>query len=137
MLKKITILTLVILFVFTSISAVAVELDDFDKNLLIRVFKDVDNEDVEYMARLGLDSKDISLILYYYSNSDKKLDKMSLIDWLEIENESMNSTVILGCQQLFLMMNLFVFDIPIVRDIFHHLTLKNMIKNIKLMVVQK
>ena len=57
MLKKITILTLVILFVFTSISAAAVELDDFDKNLLIRVFKDVDNEDVEYMARLGLDSK--------------------------------------------------------------------------------
>ena len=78
MLKKITILTLVILFVFSSISAAAVELDDFDKNLLIRVFKDVDNEDVEYMARLGLDSKDISLILYYYSNSDKKLDKDEL-----------------------------------------------------------
>jgi len=45
---------------------------------LIRVFKDVDSEDVEYMARLGLDSKDISLILYYYSNSDKKLDKDEL-----------------------------------------------------------
>ena len=78
MLKKITILSLVIIFIFSSISAAAVEIDDFDKNLLIRVFKDIDSEDVEYMARLGLDSKDISLILYYYSNSDKKLDKKEL-----------------------------------------------------------
>ncbi|TDO71326.1 hypothetical protein DFR79_1481 [Halanaerobium saccharolyticum] len=78
MLKKITILSLVIIFILASISAAAVELDDFDKNLLVRVFKDVDSEDVEYMARLGLDSKDISLILYYYSNADKKLDKEEL-----------------------------------------------------------
>ena len=76
--KKITILALVIIITFISISAAAVEIDDFDKNLLIRVFKDVDSEDVEYMARLGLDSRDISLILYYYSNSDKKLDKNEL-----------------------------------------------------------
>jgi len=78
MLKKITILSLVLIFILSSISAAALELDDFDKNLLIRVFKDVESEDVEYMARLGLDSKDISLILYYYSNSDKKLDKDEL-----------------------------------------------------------
>lgn len=78
MLKNITVLSLVIIFVLSSISAAAVELDDFDKNLLIRVFKDVDSEDVEYMARLGLDSRDISLILYYYSSSDKKLDKDEL-----------------------------------------------------------
>jgi len=78
MIKKLTILSLVILFVLSSISAAAVEINDFDKNLLIRVFKDVNSEDVEYMARLGLDSKDISLILYYYSNSDKRLDKDEL-----------------------------------------------------------
>jgi hypothetical protein len=78
MIKKLTILSLVILFVLSSISAAAVEINDFDKNLLIKVFKDVNSEDVEYMARLGLDSKDISLILYYYSNSDKKLDKDEL-----------------------------------------------------------
>lgn len=78
MLKKITILSVVLIFILSSISAAALELDDFDKNLLIRVFKDVESEDVEYMAKLGLDSKDISLILYYYSNSDKKLDKDEL-----------------------------------------------------------
>jgi len=78
MLKNFAILSLVILFVFISISAAAAELDDFDKNLLIRVFKDVDSDDVEYMARLGLDSRDISLILYYYSSSDKRLDKDEL-----------------------------------------------------------
>lgn len=78
MIKKLTILSLVILFVLSSISAAAVEINDFDKNLLIRVFKDVKSEDVEYMAKLGLDSQDISLILYYYSNSDKKLDKDEL-----------------------------------------------------------
>ena len=78
MLKKITLLSLVLLFILASISTAAAEIDDFDKNLLIRVFKDVDSEDVEYMARLGLDSRDISLILYYYSNSDKKLDEDEL-----------------------------------------------------------
>jgi len=76
--KKITVLNLLIILVLSSFSAAAVEIDDFDKNLLIRVFKDVDSDDVEYMARLGLDSKDIGLILYYYSNSDKKLDKNEL-----------------------------------------------------------
>ncbi|PUU95176.1 hypothetical protein [Halanaerobium sp.] len=78
MLKKITIFSILIMIIFSSISAAAVELDDFDKKLLVRIFKDVDSEDVEYMARLGLDSKDISLILYYYSNSDKKLDQGDL-----------------------------------------------------------
>jgi len=76
--NKIILLTIVMIMILSSITVAAVELDDFDKNLLIRVFKDVDNEDVEYMARLGLDSKDISLILYYYSNSDKRLDKDEL-----------------------------------------------------------
>ena len=78
MTKKIILLTLTIIMILTSISAAAVELNDFDKNLFVRVFKDVESEDVEYMAELGLDSKDISLILYYYSNSNKKLDKDDL-----------------------------------------------------------
>lgn len=76
--KKIILLTLVIIMILSSVTTAAVELDDFDKNLFVRVFKDIRSEDVEYMAKLGLDSKDISLILYYYSNSDKKLDKDDL-----------------------------------------------------------
>ena len=75
--KKILLLTILSVLIIT-FSAVAVELDDFDKELFVRVFKDVESEDVEYMARLGLDSEDISLILYYYSNSDKKLDRNEL-----------------------------------------------------------
>ncbi|RCW52550.1 MULTISPECIES: hypothetical protein [Halanaerobium] len=78
MFKKATIFILFILLLFNSISAAAAGLDDFDKQLLIRVFKDVDSEDIEYMARLGLNSKDISLILYYYSNSGKILDRDEL-----------------------------------------------------------
>ncbi|TDX41790.1 hypothetical protein C7954_12513 [Halanaerobium congolense] len=75
---KFTSFLLISILLLASISAAALELDDFDKNLLVRVFKDVNDDDLEYMARLGLDSKDISLILYYYSNSDKRLDRDEL-----------------------------------------------------------
>lgn len=75
--KKILLLTILSVLIIT-FSAAAVELEDFDKELFVRVFKDVESEDVEYMARLGLDSEDISLILYYYSNSDKRLDRDDL-----------------------------------------------------------
>lgn len=77
MLKRITLFTILAVLIFSSLAA-AVELDDFDKNLFVRVFKDVDSEDIEYMAELGLDSKDISLVLYYYSNSNKRLDRDDL-----------------------------------------------------------
>ncbi len=77
MTKKIIVLTLLTILVFTSISA-AVDLDDFDKSLFIRVFKDVDSDDLDYMAKLGLNSRDISLVLYYYSNSGKELDEEEL-----------------------------------------------------------
>jgi len=77
MFKKITLLTILAVIIFSSLTA-AVEVDDFDKNLLVKVFKDVDSKDIEYMAELGLDSKDISLVLYYYSNSNKRLDRDDL-----------------------------------------------------------
>jgi len=77
MIKKIIVLTLLTILLFTSISA-AVDLDDFDKSLFIRVFKDVDSDDLDYMARLGLNSRDIGLVLYYYSNSGKELDEDEL-----------------------------------------------------------
>lgn len=77
MIKKIIVLTLLTILLFTSISA-AVELDDFDKSLFVRVFKDVDSDDLDYMARLGLNSRDISLVLYYYSNSGKELNEDDL-----------------------------------------------------------
>ncbi|TDS28920.1 hypothetical protein [Halanaerobium congolense] len=69
---------LISILLLSSISTAALELDDFDKNLFVKIFKDVNSDDLEYMARLGLDSKDISLILYYYSNSDKRLDRDDL-----------------------------------------------------------
>ncbi|ADQ14450.1 hypothetical protein [Halanaerobium hydrogeniformans] len=75
--KKVLSLTLIIIFLL-SVTAAAVSLDDFDKELLIRVYNDLDSDDLEYMARLGLNSKDISLILYYYSNSGQKLDEHEL-----------------------------------------------------------
>ena len=90
MIKRIMLLTLIAVLFFSSISA-AINLDDFDKNLLVRVFNDVETKDIEYMARLGLDSKDISLILYYYSNSDKELDKNDL-DRLVKNRERINAT---------------------------------------------
>ncbi len=77
MLKKITILTLLAVLIFSSLGA-AEELDDFDKSLFIRVFKDVGSDDLDYMARLGLSSKDISLVLYYYSSSGRRLDEDDL-----------------------------------------------------------
>ncbi|RQD73209.1 MAG: hypothetical protein D5S01_08250, partial [Halanaerobium sp. MSAO_Bac5] len=64
--KKILSFTLILIFLLST-AAFAASLDDFDKELLIRVYKDLDSDDLEYMARLGLNSKDISLILYYYS----------------------------------------------------------------------
>lgn len=75
--KKILSFTLILIFLLST-AAFAASLDDFDKELLIRVYKDLDSDDLEYMARLGLNSKDISLILYYYSNSGQKLDDHQL-----------------------------------------------------------
>jgi len=77
LLKKITVLTLLAVLIFSSLGA-AEELDDFDKSLFIRVFKDVGSDDLDYMARLGLSSKDISLVLYYYSSSGRRLDEDDL-----------------------------------------------------------
>jgi len=77
MMKKAALLTLLTILIFTSLGA-AEDLDDFDKNLLIRVFKNVGSDDLDYMARLGLNSRDISLVLYYYSSSGRKLDEDNL-----------------------------------------------------------
>ncbi|PUU87475.1 MAG: hypothetical protein CI949_3528, partial [Halanaerobium sp.] len=49
---------LISILLLSSISTAALELDDFDKNLFVKIFKDVNSDDLEYMARLGLDSKD-------------------------------------------------------------------------------
>lgn len=75
--KKIFILTVAFLIALSSFTA-AVSLDDFDKELLVRVFKNLDTDELDYMARLGLDSEDISLILYYYSSTGRELNRDDL-----------------------------------------------------------
>ncbi|MGM0602402.1 MAG: ankyrin repeat domain-containing protein [Bacillota bacterium] len=73
MTKKIFSLTLILIFLFSTASF-ADSAEDFDKELYSEIYKDLSSDDLEYMARLGFNSEDISLILYYYSNSGRKLD---------------------------------------------------------------
>ncbi|MGM0602554.1 MAG: hypothetical protein ACQESS_04510 [Bacillota bacterium] len=75
--KKIFILTVIFLIFLSGLTA-AVSLDDFDKELLVKVFKNLDTDELDYMARLGLNSEDISLILYYYSSTGRELDRDDL-----------------------------------------------------------
>ncbi len=63
------------LFLITIHAVSAISLDDFDKELFIKVFKNVNSNEIDYMAKLGLDSEEIGLVLYYYSNADKVLDR--------------------------------------------------------------
>jgi len=73
MVKKFFILTLILIFLLSTVTF-ATSLKDFDMELLSGVYKELNFEDLEYMDSLGFNNKDISLILYYYSNSGQKLD---------------------------------------------------------------
>src|SRR6056297_2494 len=71
--KNVFCLTLILIFLISTV-AFAASMEDFDKELFSEIYKDLNSDDLEYMAGLGFNSKDISMILYYYSNSGKKLD---------------------------------------------------------------
>ncbi len=87
MIKK---LMLIIILFFITIQVVsAISLSDFDKELFISVFKNVNSDEIDYMARLGLDNEEIGLVLYYYSNADKVLDRNEIKKIVE-NKESIN-----------------------------------------------
>ncbi len=78
--KKQILMYILVLLLICNLSAGALSLSDFDKELLLRVFADVDSGEIDYMARLGLDSEEIGLLFYYYGNAGKKLDEREIDD---------------------------------------------------------